>query len=135
MAEMVPEVVVMRLPLYVRVLSMLEASEQELVSSQTLGALLQATVEHLREQDTSTRHLTGLDDFVIEPLLQPQRHLFHVVCRTGSPAAMPQDDKRPLALFCIHQLTFTVNADCLSIPPLPPFPKGNLSFPSLTKRG
>lgn len=49
MAEMVPEVVVMRLPLYVRVLSMLEATEQELVSSQTLGALLQATPAQIRK--------------------------------------------------------------------------------------
>ncbi len=49
MPEIVPEVVVMRLPLYVRVLAMLEASKQELVSSQTLGALLQATPAQIRK--------------------------------------------------------------------------------------
>ena len=49
MPEIVPEVVVMRLPLYVRVLAMLEASKQELVSSQTLGTLLQATPAQIRK--------------------------------------------------------------------------------------
>lgn len=49
MVEIVPEIVVMRLPLYVRVLAMLKAEDQELVSSQTLGTLLQATPAQIRK--------------------------------------------------------------------------------------
>lgn len=49
MINIIPEVVILRLPLYVRVLAALEAQGEEVVSSQTLGALLQATPAQIRK--------------------------------------------------------------------------------------
>ena len=45
----VPDVVVLRLPLYVRALSQLEDSGEEVVSSQQLGSLLQMTPAQIRK--------------------------------------------------------------------------------------
>ena len=49
MSDGIPEVVVLRLPLYVRVLAALAEEGAEVVSSQTLGALLQATPAQIRK--------------------------------------------------------------------------------------
>ena len=45
----IPEVVILRLPLYARVLAELEAQGTEVVSSQTLGNLLQSTPAQIRK--------------------------------------------------------------------------------------
>ena len=45
----IPEVVILRLPLYARVLASLEGQGVEVVSSQTLGTLLQATPAQIRK--------------------------------------------------------------------------------------
>src|SRR5687768_8689491 len=45
----IPEVVILRLPLYARVLSQLENDGVEVVSSQALGELLQATPAQIRK--------------------------------------------------------------------------------------
>src|SRR3989304_1553806 len=45
----IPEVVILRLPLYARVLASLEGQGTEVVSSQTLGTLLQATPAQIRK--------------------------------------------------------------------------------------
>jgi redox-sensing transcriptional repressor len=47
--NIIPEVVILRLPLYARVLAALEAEGEEVVSSQALGALLQATPAQIRK--------------------------------------------------------------------------------------
>ena len=49
MPNNIPEVVVLRLPLYVRVLAELESQGEEVVSSQELGALLQSTPAQIRK--------------------------------------------------------------------------------------
>ncbi len=49
MLNIIPEVVILRLPLYVRVLSALEAQGEDVVSSQHLGALLQSTPAQIRK--------------------------------------------------------------------------------------
>lgn len=49
MINLIPEVVILRLPLYVRVLAALEDRGEEVVSSQALGALLQATPAQIRK--------------------------------------------------------------------------------------
>jgi redox-sensing transcriptional repressor len=49
MAEQVPRVVVSRLPLYYRVLSLLEEEKRAMVSSQELGARLQLTPAQIRK--------------------------------------------------------------------------------------
>ena len=45
----VPEVVIMRLPQYIRVLELLEAEGAEMVSSQQLGEMLQVTPAQIRK--------------------------------------------------------------------------------------
>lgn len=49
MPNTIPEVVILRLPLYARVLEELQAHGEEVVSSQALGALLQATPAQIRK--------------------------------------------------------------------------------------
>ena len=49
MAERVPRVVVSRLPLYYRVLSLFEEEKKAVVSSQELGARLQLTPAQIRK--------------------------------------------------------------------------------------
>src|SRR5689334_9200905 len=49
MPTKIPEVVILRLPLYARILSQLEAEGTEVVSSQLLGELLQATPAQIRK--------------------------------------------------------------------------------------
>ena len=49
MIDEIPEVVILRLPLYARVLSLLEGRGADVVSSQTLGTLLQATPAQIRK--------------------------------------------------------------------------------------
>lgn len=49
MGPQIPEVVILRLPLYARILVALEAQGVELVSSQALGNLLQATPAQIRK--------------------------------------------------------------------------------------
>ena len=49
MINIIPEVVILRLPLYVRVLAALEQQGVEVVSSQALGSLLQATPAQIRK--------------------------------------------------------------------------------------
>lgn len=49
MINIIPEVVILRLPLYVRVLAALEHQGEEVVSSQALGALLRATPAQIRK--------------------------------------------------------------------------------------
>ena len=49
MAEQIPEVVVLRLPLYLRALSIMEQGEREVISSRELGARLRITPTQIRK--------------------------------------------------------------------------------------
>jgi len=49
MAAQIPEVVILRLPLYFRTLALLEEEKTDIVSSQELGARLQITPAQIRK--------------------------------------------------------------------------------------
>ncbi len=63
--------------------------------------LVHATIEDFGKKSTFSGHLAGFYDFVIKPLFESRRHLFHIICGADSTAPVTEKDQGATAVLVL----------------------------------